>query len=230
MSCGDRADVQKWRRCSGSSVCRYRPRCCGIIYPGWGTSPPPDDDRHSRANNPGQKIVGQRPQPVEQLEPVWSELNGCVFAGESAAPLPTALRYGKGLETRPIFTRTVCHSHAKHRPTLSTSGGPVGFCLKPASRGSAPVRKFWRNSLKNPRISLEKHFFSTCARAQPSWVGPRMHCWGGGAVVKRHALGAAGCCHTQQCKHNAQQLHGKRFSKAALLISVPVRHEAELIT
>ncbi|KAL7404694.1 hypothetical protein ABVT39_018428 [Epinephelus coioides] len=101
---------------------RAGPWCGGMINPGWGTSSSPDDDRHGRTNNPGQKVVGQRPQPVEYVKPVKSELDGCVFAGESAAPLPTALRYGKGLETRPIFTRTVCHSHATQRPHLSMTG------------------------------------------------------------------------------------------------------------
>lgn len=106
----------------GSEACRYRPWCGGNINRSLGTSLSPDDDRHGRTNNPGQKIVGQRPQPIEYVKPVKTKLDGCVFAGESAAPLPTALRYGKGLETRPIFTRTVCHSHTKHRAHLSLTG------------------------------------------------------------------------------------------------------------
>lgn len=93
--------------------------CSVMINPGRGTSPSPDDDRHSRADYPGQKIVGKRPQPVKDVKPVKCKLNGCVFAGECAVPLPTALRYGKGLETRPIFTRTVCHSRTSNRPHLS---------------------------------------------------------------------------------------------------------------
>lgn len=48
------------------------------------------------------------------------------------------------------------------------------------------VGRFWRKSHTSPRISPRRHCFSTNARAQPSWVGPRMHCWGGGAVMKRH--------------------------------------------
>ena len=87
-----------------------RPWCGGIIDPGWGNSASPDDDRHGGTDNPGQKVVGQRPQPVEYVKAVKSELDRRVFAGESAAPLPTALRYGKGLQTRPIFTRTLCHN------------------------------------------------------------------------------------------------------------------------
>lgn len=53
---------------------------------------------------------------------------------------------------------------------------------------------FSRRSHTIPLNSPKRHFFSTSARAQPSWVGPRMHCWGGGAVVKRHRR----CCVTQQ--------------------------------
>eukprot|EP00064_Thunnus_orientalis_P010100 superscaffoldBa00001338_g10126 len=103
----------RWRRC--------RPRSGGGVgvSPGRGRSPPPDDDRHGSTNYPGQEVVGQRPQPVQYVKPVKSELHGRVFAGERAAPLRAARRYGKRLETRPIFTRTVCHSHTRHGPRLS---------------------------------------------------------------------------------------------------------------
>lgn len=111
----------------GSEACRCRPWCGGIINPGWGSSPSPDDDRNGRADNPGQKVVRQRPQPVEYVKTVKSEVDRCVLAGESAAPLPAALRYGTGLETRPIFTRTVCHSRrTKHRPALIDGWGCTG--------------------------------------------------------------------------------------------------------
>lgn len=98
-----------------------RPRCGGTIQPTWGSSSSPNDDGYRRTNNAGEKIVRQRPQPIQYVEPVKSKLNGCMFAGESLAPLPTALRYGKGLETGPIFTRTVSHSHASHRTHLTTT-------------------------------------------------------------------------------------------------------------
>ncbi|KAM7393629.1 hypothetical protein PAMP_020486 [Pampus punctatissimus] len=89
------------------------------VSPGWGRSPPPDDDRHGGTNYPGQEVVGQRPQPVQYVKPVKPELDGRVFAGERAASLPAVRRYGKRLETRPIFKRTVCHSHTRLGPRLS---------------------------------------------------------------------------------------------------------------
>lgn len=96
-----------------------------VIDPGWGGSPSPDDGRHGSADDPGEKVVGQRPQPVEEVEAVEAELDGSVLARECAAPLPAGLRYGKGLESRPIFTSTVCHSHAerRRRDTKAAGGG-----------------------------------------------------------------------------------------------------------
>lgn len=106
-----------------SEACGCRPWCGGMTNPGWGrSSPSPDNDRHRGADYPGQETVGQRPKPVEEVETVKGELDRCVFAGEPAAPLPGALCYGTGLETRPIFTRTVCHSRARRRPHLWTRG------------------------------------------------------------------------------------------------------------
>lgn len=86
-----------------------------VVDPGRGGSPSPDDGRHGGADDPGEEVVGQRPQPVEEVEAVEAELDGSVLARECAAPLPAALRYGKGLASRPIFTSTVCHSHAEQR-------------------------------------------------------------------------------------------------------------------
>lgn len=86
-----------------------------VVDPGRGGSPSPDDGRHGGADDPGEEVVGQGPQPVEEVEAVETELDGSVLARECAAPLPAALRYGKGLASRPIFTSTVCHSHAEQK-------------------------------------------------------------------------------------------------------------------
>ncbi|KAK1886181.1 Mitochondrial group I intron splicing factor CCM1 [Dissostichus eleginoides] len=111
---------------SGREACR--PWCGGNFNPNLGSSSSPDDDRHSGTNNPCQKIVGQRPQSVQYVKAVKAKLDGRVFAGESAAPLPTALRYGKGLEMRPIFTRTVCHSHHASATLIDDWDREVLFC------------------------------------------------------------------------------------------------------
>lgn len=96
-----------------------------MIDPGWGScSPSPDDDGHGGADNPGQEGVGQRPQPVQEVEAVKVERRS-VSAGERAAPLPAALRYGKEQETRPIFARTLCHSHANSRTGSGVPGLPL---------------------------------------------------------------------------------------------------------
>lgn len=59
------------RRAECGASCRMRsvqmragPWCGGVISPSWGTSPSADDDGHGGANDPGQEVVGQRPQPV----------------------------------------------------------------------------------------------------------------------------------------------------------------------
>lgn len=57
-----------------------------------------------------------------------------MFAGESAAPLPTALRYGKRVGTRPIFTRTVCHSHTQQWPHRWFTGVPRSSATHPRRR------------------------------------------------------------------------------------------------
>lgn len=135
------------------------PECGGVVDPGCGTSASPDDDGHGGANNPGQKMVRKRPEPVEDVEPVEPELDGRVRAGECAAPVPTALRYGKALETRPIFTRTVCHSHAARRPPVSVVGD---FCCEPAGPGGRPRGGFLVNRKTNPKNfsgeALVQHF------------------------------------------------------------------------
>lgn len=94
-----------------------------MISPGRGASPPPDDDGHGGADDPAQEVVWKRPQPVEDVKAVKGEVDGGVFAGECAAPVPAALRYGQRLQTRPIFTPTVCHSRTNNRPQLPTTGG-----------------------------------------------------------------------------------------------------------
>lgn len=69
----------------------------------------------------------------------------------------------------------------------------------PAALVVGSERRSSRKSQIIPGISPKRHFFSTSARAQPSWVEPRMHCWGGEAVVKRHS-----CCswrHSPKYKH-----------------------------
>lgn len=120
------------------------PRCGGtVLDPGRRGSPPPDDGRHGGADDPGEEVVGQRPQPVEELEAVEAELDGSVLARERAAPLPAALRYGKGLESRPIFTRALCHSHAERGRHAGGGGVPRSSSAErrevPAADGGATV-------------------------------------------------------------------------------------------
>lgn len=147
------------------------PGCGAAVQPGGGSAAPADDDGHGRADDPGQKVVGQRPQPVEEVEAVKGDSNGCVFAGDSALALPAALRYGKRLEARPIFARTVCHSRTGNRPHLSRTGLGGGL-LRTGNRSGAPVQP---GTAPNPWNRSEEDFFSTSARAPPSWVAPRMH-------------------------------------------------------
>lgn len=138
---GSEAETRTRRACV--RACGQPPGCSAMIHPGRGTSPRPDEHRQGGADDPAQECVGQRPQPVKDVEAVKGELRGCVFAGECVAPLPTAplptaLRYGKRLETRPIFTRTVCHSRTSNRPHLAMTR-VVGVLLRTGKGSAAPV-------------------------------------------------------------------------------------------
>ena len=83
---------------------------------------------------------------------------------------------------------------------------PAVSFYRPATLGADLARRCSRKSHVIPTVSPERHFFSTSARAQPSWVGPRMHCWCGGAVVKRHRS-----CQTAECTHaHANTIKHKR--------------------
>lgn len=166
-----------------SEACRCIPWCGGIVNPGWGrSSPSPDDDRHGGADNPCQETVGERPKPVQEVEPVKGELDGCVFAGEPAVPLPGALCYGTGLETRPIFTRTVCHSHAKRRPHLSMTGVPR--CCPANQR---PKKLIWLEGFLEIYTQTREYLrrgISSAVQQGRSHVGLDPECTE--AAVKRH--------------------------------------------
>ncbi|XP_077460856.1 uncharacterized protein LOC144077187 [Stigmatopora argus] len=99
-----------------------RPCCGGAVDRVWSSSSS-DDDRDCRTDYPG----------------------------ETVAPFPAALRYGKGLETRPIFTRTVCHSHASHRTRLTMTR----FLLSSATI-RVVVGQLWEPDLTKIRHSPKK--------------------------------------------------------------------------
>lgn len=160
-------------RVSRARARHHRPGCGVTVQPGRGAPPPPDEHGHGGADDPGQEGVGQGPEPGEEVEPVEGHVHGRVLARECAAPLPTAPRYGKGLESRPIFTRTVCHSRTHFRPHL-----PSTRAVRAAAAGRRPFR-----GKNGAGISPRGHFFSTRTRAQPSWVGThnaprRREAWG----------------------------------------------------
>lgn len=67
--------------------------------------------------------------------------------------------------------------------SLTAEFVPAVFPLQTGVAVADLVRCFQRNSQIIQTVSPERHFFSTIARAQPSWEGPRMHCWGGEAVT-----------------------------------------------
>lgn len=65
--------------------------------------------------------------------------------------------------------------------------GPRGLLLQTGEPGSRFGVMVWPEiTRKPPSVSPQSHFFSTSARAQPSWVAPRMHRCGNEAVTIRH--------------------------------------------
>lgn len=109
-----------------------------------------------------------------------------------SSPHGSSLWEGAGDEAH-LHTDSLPQPHEAPATLIDDWGRAVFFC-KPATLVADLVRRFSRKSHTIPRISPRRHFFSTSARAQPSWVGPRMHCWGGEAVMKRHRWCS---CHTE---------------------------------
>lgn len=110
-----------------------------------------------------------------------------MFAGERAAPLRAARRYGKRLETRPIFTRTVCHSHTRHGPCLSMTA--VLRCSTTNRRGrSADSRDGYRGNVSNnPREFLRRGTASALLQGR-SHLGLDPECTVGAAARLREAV------------------------------------------
>ncbi|KAK7929305.1 hypothetical protein WMY93_005700 [Mugilogobius chulae] len=124
--CGFMAVVQQQQRqersvhmaaeAAAAAAAACKPWCLVVIVSPSRASPSAGDHGHGCANYPRQKLVWQRPEPVQEVKAVKAQQDGRVSAGESAPALPAALRYGKRQGARPIFTRTLGHSHTQHRP------------------------------------------------------------------------------------------------------------------